>query len=69
MILLLTVFLRLLNSFDSILRQETSTTLQQDKCLSVYLLVMEIFFATADNQAFSVFVSKVQNERGILFFI
>ena len=32
------------------LRQETSTTLPQDKCLSVYLLLAQIFFATADDQ-------------------
>ena len=63
------VLVRMLNSFDSILRQETSTTLQQDKCLFVYLLLVEIFFPTADDEMFSVFVSKVHNERGILLFI
>ena len=69
MILLVTVFLRLLNSFEAIFRQETSTTLQQDKCLFVYLLLVKYFFPTADDEMFSVFVSKVHNEQGILLFI
>ena len=42
-------FLRLLNLFDAIFRHETSTTLQQDKCLFVYLLLAEIFFPMTDD--------------------
>ena len=37
-------------------------SLQQDKCLFVYVLLAEIFFPMADDQTFSVFASKEQNE-------
>ena len=44
-------------------------SLQQDKCLFVYVLLVEMFFPMAHDQTFSVFASKVQNERGILLLI
>ena len=81
MILMSKVFQRLLNSFDAILGRETSTdplrdplhsrsrrSKYQDKCLFVCLLSAEILFLPmANDQTFPVFVSKVQNEQGILF--
>ena len=44
LVFVIAIFLRILNSFDAIFRQETSTTVQQDKCLFAYLLLVEIFF-------------------------
>ena len=42
----------------------------QDKCLFVYLLSVEKYFRPLPtNQTFSVFVSKVQDEQGILLFV
>ena len=83
MILMWKVFQRLLNSFDAIFRRETSSEFHsgihcsgshrskyQDKCLFVCLLSAEILFLPmANDQTFPVFVSKVQNEQGILLFI
>ena len=42
----------------------------QDIVLFVYLSLAEIFFLpVADDQTFSVVISKVQNEQGILLFV
>ena len=38
----------------------------QDKCLLIYFLSAEIFFALSRRHTFYVFISQVQNERGIL---
>ena len=69
------VFQRLLNSFDAIFRRDplhsgSRRSKYQDKCLFVCLLSAEILFLPmANDQTFPVFVSKVQNEQGILLFI
>ena len=71
------VFLRLLNSFDTIVRRETSTALQQksQKQISKQVLVClpfmggTMFLPMADDQTFSIFVSKVQNAQGIFPFV
>ena len=71
MILIPTVFLRLLNSLEAIFRKETSTALQQksQKPISIQVLECLPFIddqnLLADDQTFSRFVSKVQNEQGI----
>ena len=82
MILMSKVFQRLLNSFDAIFRQETLTDPLRDplqrksqKRISGQVLVClpfigrNTFLPTANDQTFTVFVSKVQNEQGILLFI
>ena len=77
MISILKVFLRLLNSFKAIFRQETSTALQRksQKQISRQVLVCLPFtcgnfvLPTANEQTFSVFIPTVQNEQGILSFI
>ena len=38
----------------------------QDKCLLIYFSSAEIFFALSLRHTFYVFISQVQNERGIL---
>ena len=59
------LMLKLQLHFSGSLRSEF-----QDKRLFVYLLSAEIFFRPRPtNQTFSVFVSKVQNEQGILSFV
>ena len=81
MLLVLKVILRLLNSFEIIFRQETSTALQrkpawsgrhrgefQGKCFLVYLS-SEKSFPTLDEHTFYDFVSRTQNEWGILSFV
>ena len=77
MILLSKVFLRLLNSFNAIFRQEVSTALQQKshKRISRHSAVCLPFIGTNislpvdDDQTFSVVISKVQNEQRILLFV
>ena len=69
MILISKVFQRLFNSFHAIFRQEISTALPWKFKTSACLFTFyqgNIFLPTADNQTFSIFVSKVQNEQGIL---
>ena len=75
------VFQRLLNSFDAIFRQETSTDPLRDplqrksqKRISRKVLVClpfigrNTFLPRANDQTFTVFISKVQNEQEILLF-
>ena len=77
MILLSKVFLRLLNSFNAIFRREASTALQQksQKGISRHSAVClpfigrNISLPVDDDQTFSVVISKVQNEQGILLFV
>ena len=77
MILLSKVSLRLLNSFNAIFRRETSTALQRksQKQISRHSAVClpsigrSIFLHVADDQTFSIVISKVQNEQRILLFV
>ena len=77
MILILKAFLRIFNSFEAIFRRENSTALQQKSqkrisrqaaCLFTFYRRKYFFLPTADDQTFYVFVSKVQDEQGILSF-
>ena len=77
MILLSKVFLRLLNSFNAIFRRETSTALQQrsqrqiSRHSAIFLpfIGRNIFLPVADDQMFSVVISKVQNKQGIFLLV
>ena len=77
MILLSKVFRRLFNSFNVIFRQGTITALQRksQKLISRHRACLftfyrwNIFLPTADDQKFSVIVSEVRNEKGILLFV
>ena len=80
MVLLLKVFHRLLNySFDTIVRGETLTALQQKSqkrisrhkcCLFTFICGNILFFAYGRRlMMFSFVVSKVQKEQGILLFV
>ena len=55
----------IINSLELIFRRD------RQWLVLVYLLSTDIiiFLPTADNQMFSIFVSQVQNEQGILLFI
>ena len=77
MILLSTVFRRLLNSFNVIFRQETLTALKRkthklisrhSTCLFTFYR-QNIFLPTANDQKFFGIVSEMRNEKGILSFV
>ena len=75
MILMLKVFLRLVDSFEIIFRQETLSALQRKseanfKRLFVYFLSADIFCPEPTiNLMFYLFIAKAQNEQGILLFV
>ena len=62
-----------LNLFNTIFRQETSTALQgksQKRISRVFTFCWQKYFLhVADDQTFSVVISKVQNKQGILLFV
>ena len=76
MILMLKVFLRLVDSFEIIFRQETLSITTAEvtevnfKRLFVYFLSADIFCPEPTiNLMFYLFISKAQNEQGILLFV
>ena len=76
MILILRVFLRLLNSFEIIFRQETSiicttaeVTEANSKCFFLLFIGRKVFAYSAGDQESYLFIAEAQNEQGVLLFV